>query len=119
MAWQTRGENSARDYNSLLPVVSPLSEFSSLGHDCFSNQITEEELSHELQAAFKWAARGFQARDACANSSETDPFEEQALRKAAFGLTSAAIRLLASEDALMSILEVLAVLIHALHSIDG
>jgi hypothetical protein len=46
MAWQTRGENSARDYNSLLPVVSPLSEYS----DLTSKQITEEELSNELQA---------------------------------------------------------------------
>jgi hypothetical protein len=46
MAWQTRGENSARDYNSLLPVVSPLSE----GSDLTSKQITEEELSNELQA---------------------------------------------------------------------
>lgn len=47
---------------------------------------------------------------------EIDPFESEAFKKAASGLVSAALRLVGSEEALVSVLEVVSLLrlVHAL-----
>lgn len=78
--------------------------------DCV-RPIDQEELGTELQAAFRWAVVGFQTRNLqCGdsnlfgNTTEADPFEMDAFKKASFGLLQAAVRLLGSEDALLALL---------------
>ena len=96
------------DDDSSLPTVSSLSDI--------VLPIDQDELSSELQAAFRWAVVGFQSRNAQSsgqgdlfgNAMDADPFETDAFKKASFGLIQATVRLLGSEDAFLSLLEVIA-----------
>ena len=82
-----------------------------------------EELTHELQGAFKWAQVGFHARSSreqergvlpCSNSArdlkidpvdESEAFEISSFKKAATGLVGSALRLVGSEGALLAVVE--------------
>jgi hypothetical protein len=88
-----------------LPTVSSVSEMS------------EEELGLELQAAFNWAKIFFQSRISSREKSDhlaITQFEQDASRKAALGLVSAALRLVScvsgaserGEEVFLNIVEV-------------
>ena len=94
------------DDRDSLPTVSSLSNGEM---EDWVQSITQDEVSAELQAAFKWAGVGFQARSASGSSSgnmEMEPFESEAFKKSATGLLSVALRLLGDGAALLSLLEV-------------
>lgn len=102
------------DNDESLPTVSSLSELQ-------VDMICEEELTEELQGAFKWAQVGFHARQDARDAREALPssnitskvesfdeseaFEISSFKKAATGLVGSALRLVGSEGALLAIID--------------
>ena len=102
------------DNDESLPTVSSLSEL-------HVDMICEEELTEELQGAFKWAQVGFHARQDARDAREALPssnstskvesfeeseaFELSSFKKAATGLVGSALRLVGSEGALLAIID--------------